>query len=145
MLTPQIHEQSPLLSQVALVVAVVGALVVTVSSVLVIFRITGWYLAGLFMAVGNALIGLWLLGLNYTAQHSHLWSNGLAISGMISCCPGLRPFQGYSVALIPGNPPPGISTTLGGLAPWDGWFFILPGAFGWAALSCFYKAVTVKR
>jgi hypothetical protein len=35
------------------------------------------------MAVGNALIGLWLLGLNYSAQYGQVWSNGLAISGMV--------------------------------------------------------------
>src|SRR5512139_1480119 len=80
---PQYHAQSPLFGLVTLVVALTGALVVTVGSVLVIFGITGWYLAGLYMAVGNALIGLWLLGLNYSAQHGNLWSNGLAISGMV--------------------------------------------------------------
>ena len=54
---PEYHAPSPLLGLVTLVVALAGALVVTVGSVLVIFGITGWYLAGLYMAVGNALIG----------------------------------------------------------------------------------------
>lgn len=80
---PQVHDQSPLLSLVALVVALIGALVVTVGSVLVIFGVTGWYLAGLYMAVGNALIGLWLLGLNYSAQRGDFWSNGLTIFGIV--------------------------------------------------------------
>ncbi len=74
---PQYHAQSPLLGPVALVVALAGALIVTVGCVLVIFGITGWYLAGLYMAVGNALIGLWLLGLNYSAQRGDFWTNGL--------------------------------------------------------------------
>ena len=77
MLSPQYHSQSPLLSQVALVVAVVGALVVAAGSVLVIFGITGWFLAGLCMGAGNALIGLWLLGLSYSALSSTPWSHGL--------------------------------------------------------------------
>ena len=47
MLYSQHHAQPPLLSQVALVVALIGAFVVTLGSVLVIFQITGWYLGGL--------------------------------------------------------------------------------------------------
>lgn len=69
-LYPQYHAHPPILSQIAFVLALVGALVVAAGSVLVIFGFTGWYLAGLYMAAGNALIGLWLLGLNYSAQNS---------------------------------------------------------------------------
>ncbi|HLC05108.1 MAG TPA: hypothetical protein VJK02_18905 [Anaerolineales bacterium] len=78
------HAQLPLQSRVALMLAVFGAIVVVVGSVLVISGITGWYLAGLYMAAGNGLIGLWLLGLNYSALSGTPWSYGLAIFGLIS-------------------------------------------------------------
>jgi hypothetical protein len=55
MLFSEFHVKSPLLSQIALIAAGAGALVVAIGSILVIFGFTGWYLAGLYMSVGNAL------------------------------------------------------------------------------------------
>jgi len=60
MLYPGHHARSPLLSQIALVLAVVGVIFTIVGSVLIIFDFTGFVLAGWYTAVGNALIGLWL-------------------------------------------------------------------------------------
>jgi hypothetical protein len=62
--------------------ASVGALVVIAGSVLVIFQFAGWYLAGLYMAAGNAMIGLWLLGLSYSARQAGAWPNSLAVFGI---------------------------------------------------------------
>ena len=45
------------LGWLALGTAVVGALIVVLGSALVIFRVTGFTLAGFYMEVGNALIG----------------------------------------------------------------------------------------
>ena len=126
MLYPQYHQQSPLLSQVALVVAVVGALVVAVGSVLVIFGITGWYLAGLVMAVGNALIGLWLLGLNFSAQQGNFWSSGLAIFGIVI---GVIMILGFAAS-------PGIFSRLDSWesAPWYINYVGFAGSLGWLVL-----------
>ena len=84
MLYPEFHAKSPLLSSLALVVALAGALIVMVGSILVISGITGWYLAGLYMSVGNALIALWLFGLNYSALHDNAWPHGLVIFGLVT-------------------------------------------------------------
>ena len=83
MLYPVHHAQSPHLSQVALIAAWVGVVVVAIGSALVILRVTGWFLAGLYMTAGNALIGLGLLGLNYSAQHGNSWPHGLVVFGLV--------------------------------------------------------------
>jgi hypothetical protein len=83
MLYPRHHAQSPLLSQVAFVIAIFGALVVVVGSVLAITGAKGWFLSGLYMAAGNAMIGLWLLALNYSALRGNLLPDGLVVFGLI--------------------------------------------------------------
>jgi hypothetical protein len=75
--------ESWLLSLIALILASAGAIVVTIGSVLVISGKTGWFKAGLYIAAGNALIGLWLFGLNYSALNSSSWGLGLAVFGLI--------------------------------------------------------------
>src|SRR4030043_1309286 len=70
MLYPGHHSQSPLLSQVVLVIAIFGALLVIIGSALAISGVKGWFLSGLYMAAGNAMIGLWFQGLNYSALRS---------------------------------------------------------------------------
>src|SRR5215203_1629425 len=84
MLYSQYHVQLPFWSRVALIIAWVGALVVTVGSVLVISGITGWYLASLYTAVGYALIAVCLFTLNYSALHGNAWSRELAIYGIVT-------------------------------------------------------------
>jgi hypothetical protein len=84
MLYPEHHAQSPILSQVLLIVALIGAIVVVIGSVLTISRKTGFYLSGMYMAAGNALIGLWLLGINYSALRGDPWPHSLTILGLVS-------------------------------------------------------------
>jgi hypothetical protein len=84
MLYPWHHIQSPLLSQVALVIAMLGALLVLVGAVLSISGVRGWFLSGLYMAAGNGMIGLWLLALNYSALRVNLFPQSLVIFGLIS-------------------------------------------------------------
>jgi hypothetical protein len=75
--------QSPLLSQVALGLALLGALVVVIGTILVTFVVTGWYLAGLYTAAGYALIGLWLFVLSWSVQQGNSWPNGLVLFGFV--------------------------------------------------------------
>jgi len=84
MLYPGHHSQSPLLSQVVLVIAIFGALLVIIGSALAISGVKGWFLSGLYMAAGNAMIGLWLLGLNYSALRGNPFPQSLVILGLIS-------------------------------------------------------------
>src|SRR3990172_9272017 len=67
MLYPQYHAQSPLLGKVTLVIAMIGAILVMVGAALAISGVKGWFLSGLYMAAGNAMIGVWVLGLSYFA------------------------------------------------------------------------------
>ena len=66
------------------ILSVFGALAVALGSVLVILDITGWYLAGLFTSMGYALIGLWLLALNYLIRQIYPWPHRLVNWGLIS-------------------------------------------------------------
>jgi len=84
MLYSRLHSQSPLLSQVTFVIAMLGALLVLVGTALAISGLKGWFLSGLYMAAGNAMIGLWLLGLNYSALRDNSLPQSLVIFGLIS-------------------------------------------------------------
>jgi hypothetical protein len=66
------------------VLALIGALAVAIGSLLVIFEITGWYLAGLYTSAGYALIGLWLLALISSVRRIDLWPHRLLNWGLIS-------------------------------------------------------------
>ena len=81
MLYPAHRAYSPRLGQSLLTAALVGALVASIGSAFVIFDITGWFLAGLMNFFGNALVGLWLLGLNYIAQRRSTWQRRLVQFG----------------------------------------------------------------
>jgi hypothetical protein len=84
LLYPGQRAQSPLLSQVLLVVAIAGVLLVLVGSVRAVSGLSGWFLSGLYMAAGNGLIGLWLLGLSYSDLKSNSLPPGLVTLGFIS-------------------------------------------------------------
>jgi hypothetical protein len=47
--------------RVAPAASIVGGAIMIIGSVLVIFDVTGWYLAGLVSSLGGAFIGLWLV------------------------------------------------------------------------------------
>jgi hypothetical protein len=84
MLYPGYHAQFPFLSKVAIVIATMGAILVLVGSLLAITGTKGWFLSGLYMAAGNAMIGLWLLVLSYSALRDNSFPQSLAIFGLIS-------------------------------------------------------------
>jgi hypothetical protein len=56
------HDKSALLSQIALALAVFGAVFTIIGSILIIFGFTDFVMAGWYSGIGYALIGIWLVG-----------------------------------------------------------------------------------
>jgi hypothetical protein len=79
-LSPTIR--SPGWRRLALATAAVGAIVMTIGSVLVIFGITGYYLAGLVSAVGAAFVGWWVLIANHLSPYAGELSRGARMTGL---------------------------------------------------------------
>lgn len=79
-LYPLHHARSPQLALLALILVIVGGVIVVAGSILSISYTTGFVLAGLYMAAGNALIGLWVLSLNEGSP----WPHPLVVLGLIA-------------------------------------------------------------
>ena len=71
-------------STLAIAAATLGALVMVAGSTLIIFDITGWYLAGLVSSVGSAFIGIWLLVSNRLHRQAAELPRGLIMLGVTS-------------------------------------------------------------
>ena len=69
-------------TRVGLATATVGGTVMIIGSILIIFDITGWYLAGLVSSTGSALIGIWLLVANRMQRYSARLPGRLIMLGM---------------------------------------------------------------
>ena len=83
MLYAEHHARSPLLSQMGLFLAVVGAIFTIIGSVLIIFGFTGFVLAGWYTGVGNALIGLWLMAFCNSIQRVETLPHNLVSFGLV--------------------------------------------------------------
>jgi hypothetical protein len=84
MIYPFNHSFASRASRLALLSAGCGAILAPLGSVLVIFDITGWFLAGLVTTFGYALIGLWLLILSNSMLHWPGFPRKLAQFGRIA-------------------------------------------------------------
>ena len=84
MLHPFFQIQSPRLSQVTLIAAILGSLIASIGSAFVIFSVTGYFLAGLIMGLGYAFLGIWFFAFNYHARLHDTLSRGLTILGKIA-------------------------------------------------------------
>jgi hypothetical protein len=84
MLYAEHHTKAPLMSQITLALAVVGAIFTIVGSVLVIKGFTGYVLAGWYSAIGFALIGLWLVAFCYSMQPADALPHSLIVFGLVA-------------------------------------------------------------
>jgi hypothetical protein len=83
MLYAEHHARSPLMSQIAIAFAVIGAIFTIVGSILIIYGFTDFVLAGWYTGVGNALIGLWLAAFCYSMQYGDALPHNLVIFGLV--------------------------------------------------------------
>ena len=83
MLYAEHHVKSPLMSQIALALAVVGAIFTIIGSILIIFDLTDFVLAGWYSSIGYALIGLWLAAFCFSLLRSNALPHNLVIFGIV--------------------------------------------------------------
>lgn len=72
------------LRRLALAAAVLGTILIVIGSVLVLTGRTGWYLAGLWSALGWGVLGVWFLVLAVTLVGSSSWPVWLRWLGVIA-------------------------------------------------------------
>ena len=83
MLYAEHHARSPLTSQIALALAIVGAIFTIIGSILIIYGYTDFVLAGWYTGIGNALIGLWLAAFCYSMLRGEVLPHNLIIFGLV--------------------------------------------------------------
>ncbi|MBN1449795.1 MAG: hypothetical protein JW963_02180 [Anaerolineales bacterium] len=77
------HSKSPLMSQIAFVLTLVGAIFTIVGSILIMYGYTDFVLAGWYTGIGNALIGLWLAAFCYSMLSGDTLPHKLVIFGIV--------------------------------------------------------------
>jgi len=97
MLYADFHARSPLLSWMALILAMVGAILTVIGSVLIMSGFTDFVLASWYTEVGNALIGLWLATFCYSLLSGDTLPPNLAKFGLV-----VGAFMAIGVLGIPG-------------------------------------------
>ena len=126
MLYAEHHARSPLMSQIALAIAVIGAIFTIVGSVLIIYGFTDFVLAGWYSGVGFALIGLWLVAFCYSMIRGDALPHNLIIFGLV-----VGAFMAVGLIGIPG-----IFTRIDSMEsmPW----YLYIAFFGWLGTYILY-------
>ena len=120
-LYPLHRASQPQLALPLLILVIVGAVIVVAGSVLSVSGTTGFILAGLYMMLGNALIGIWLLSLNQGSA----WPHSLVVFGLIT-----GGVMALGLATIPGIL---AGTDSFARSSWITWVGQM-GFFGWSVL-----------
>jgi hypothetical protein len=131
MLYAEHHAKSPLLSQVALALAVVGAIFTIIGSILIIFGFTGFVLAGWYSSIGYALIGLWLAAFCFSLLRGGVLPHSLVIFGIVAGA-----FMAIGLLGIPG-----IFAGIDSMEsmPW----YLYVAFFGWLGIYVLYPIWTI--
>jgi hypothetical protein len=119
------------MSQIALALAVVGAIFTIIGSILIIFGFTGFVLAGWYSGFGYALIGFWLAAFCYAFLHGDFLPHNLVIFGIV-----VGAFMAIGLLGIPG--------IVAGIDSIESMPWYLYGAFfGWLGIYILYPIWTI--
>jgi hypothetical protein len=119
-------------STLAIAAATLGALITVAGSILIIFDITGWYLAGLVSSVGSAFIGIWLLVSNRLHRQAAELPRGMIMLGVTSAIfmiIGLLAFPGVLARIDDPQLAPWYVNV--GLLSWTGTYLLYPAWCVW--------------
>lgn len=83
MLYSHFRERLTFLHTILLLLVLIGVVFAVIGYRLIAFGHSGWVLSGWYTDTGFALIGLWVVGLNYTIWQKKLLPKGLSIYGVI--------------------------------------------------------------
>ena len=130
-LCAEYRTKSRLISYMAPVVAIIGAIFSIVGSVLILYGFTGFFLAGLYSGLGNALIGSWLVVFCYSMQNSNTLPHSLISFGFV-----VGGFMALGLLGIPG-----IWARIDSMAfmPW----YLYVALFGWLGTYVLYPIWTI--
>ncbi len=131
MLYAEHHAKSPSMSQIALTLAMVGAIFTIIGSILIIFGFTDFILAGWYSSIGYALIGLWLATFCYSLLRSDTLPHNLVIFGIV-----VGAFMAIGLLGIPG-----IIARVDSMEslPW----YLYVAFFGWLGTYILYPIWTI--
>lgn len=126
-LLPEHRVGEPQLALIAFSLALLGGFVAAFGSILAATGAASWFLAQLYVAAGNALLGIWLVMLNVWAGGADAFPNGVVTIGV---------FAGSVMALGMGAIP-GILVGADSeqSAPWISRYVGRAGNLGWLILA----------
>jgi len=118
--------KSPFMIQFAAVIATLGAIFSIIGSILILYDFTGYFLAGLYSALGNALIGVWLLSFCYSMQRGDVLPRRLTLFGYV-----VAAFMALGLIGIPG-----IVAGIDSMESMPGYLYV--ASFGWLGTYLLY-------
>jgi hypothetical protein len=123
--------KSPLISHMALALAIVGAIFSVIGSLLILYGFTDFFLAGLYSGLGNALIGLWLMAFCYSMQRNDELPHNLILFGLV-----VGAFMALGLMGIPG-----ILARIDSMVSMPQYLYV--ALFGWLGTYVLYPIWTI--
>ncbi len=123
------RSEYPALAWIGLFFALAGLVTVAVGTYMVITKKTGWFLSGLFMSTGYALIGIWLVSVLFSVQMKNFFSLGVYAFGVACAALMLFGFLAVPGIIQRADSPESVHwyvNTLGQQANSFGWLVLYP-------------------